>query len=403
MNKSIFLNELGIVNPLGVGKQAVTDGLFLGNQQGINRREGLLPEQAVYVGEVSAELPPIADRFAPHQSRNNQLLLAALLEIELELRAAIDEYGPHRVGIVLGSSTSGMSDGEAGFALRVKTGKFPPGHHFDCQDTASVSSFAAAYLGITGPALTISTACTSSTKTFGTARRLINAGICDAVVVGGADSLCRMTLHGFHSLDSISSGICNPFSSNRDGITIGEGAAVFLLSNRPGPVELVGIGESSDAHHISAPDPTGAGAIAAMQAALVGAGVKPAAVDYLNLHGTGTRLNDAMEALAVTSVFGQQIACSSTKGMTGHMLGATGAQELGFIWLALQPKFGQGRLPPHVWDAEIDHELPALNFTRVQVPIQIQSDSSTVANRALMMSNSFAFGGNNISVLLAAA
>ena len=396
MKKNIFLNELGIICPLGAGKQAVADQLFLGHQNGFELRDGLLLEQSVMVGQVSAALPDIGEQYEPHVSRNNQLLLAALMEIEASVRAAIDSYGGHRVGVVLGSSTSGISDGEAGFAERINNGKFPPGYHFEHQDTASISSFAAAYLGVTGPAMTISTACTSSAKTLGTARRLINAGICDAVVVGGSDTICRMTLNGFNSLNSVSPGICNPFSRHRDGITIGEGAAVFLLSANPAEVKLMGVGETSDAHHVSAPDPTGTGAINAMRAALQDAGVESDEVDYLNLHGTATPLNDAMEALAVSQVFERPIACSSTKGMTGHMLGATGGVELGFLWLALQAQYGQGRLPPHVWDGQFDEQLPVLNFCQTDHQATNQSSEQP----GLMMSNSFAFGGNNISVLL---
>ncbi|MBT5457178.1 MAG: beta-ketoacyl-[acyl-carrier-protein] synthase II, partial [Rhodospirillaceae bacterium] len=248
-------------------------------------------------------------------------------------------------------------------------------------------------LGTSGPAFCVTTACSSSAKVFASARRLIDSGICDAAVVGGADSLCQMTLNGFGALEALSRGLCNPFSANRDGINIGEGAAAFLMTPEPGPVTLLGVGETSDAHHISAPDPEGTGAIAAMAQALDDAGLTPDTIAYINAHGTGTALNDVMEARAIASMFPPGTPCSSTKAMTGHMLGAAGACEAAFLWLTLNPEFNPGLLPPHLWDGAADPDLPPVNL----VPTGM---AEPLTETTAMLSNSFAFGGSNASLVL---
>ena len=392
MSASLFLNDLGIVNPLGFGKSEVAERLLQGSQSGMRIRDDLIPDRSVYVGSVVGELPEISRDHVPHDSRNNRLFLAALMEIEDSIEAAKERYGRDRIAVILGTSTSSLCDGERGIGEKVRSGRFPDGYDYARQDAASISEFTARYLGLNGLRMTVSTACTSSAKTLASARRFINAGVCDAAIVGGADTICGFTLNGFDALESVSPGICNPFSRNRDGINIGEGAAVFLVTREEGPVEIKGIGETSDAHHISAPDPEGTGALLAMKAALSQAGIESNQVGYLNLHGTATPLNDAMEAKAVADVFQHPVLCSSTKPMTGHMLGATGANELGFLWLALQESYGKGLLPPHLWDHQPDQNLPGLNF----VGIGEKADTSS----PYMMSNSFAFGGNNLSVLL---
>lgn len=388
MTAMVFLNALGIANPLGVGKAQVTQALLTGSQAGMERRRDLIPETEITVGAVSRNLPEIPDILIQHASRNNRLMSLALDEIDHDIRAAIDRYGASRVAVVMGTSTSGVGGAEPAIAHKMATGAFPDGYRFAQQDMADLAAYVAARFGLTGPALTISTACTSSAKTLGMARRFIRTGVCDAAIVGGADTLCKLTLNGFHALEALSGGICNPFSANRDGINIGEGASVFVLTRDEAAIRLAGVGESSDAYHLSAPEPTGLGAEAAMRAALKDAGRAPSDLGYINLHGTATRLNDAAESAAVSRVFGQELPVSSTKPMTGHMLGAAGANEIAFLWLALH---ADGKLPPHVWDGELDRDIPVLNF-----------DGQRAATRA-MLSNSFAFGGNNISVLLEAA
>lgn len=392
MSNAIYLNSLGIVNPLGVGKRQVADNLFTGSQAGMVERDDLVLDRSVWVGAVTAALPDIPSKLRKFNTRNNRLMLMALCEIEDEILATIERFGRDRVGVVLGSSTTGISDSEKGITYKVENGYFPDEYDYAYQEIDSISEFVSKYYKLTGLAMTISTACTSSAKSIASAIRYINAGICDAVIVGGADTLCGLTLNGFQSLDSLSSGICNPFSVNRDGINIGEGAVAFIVSKVKGKVCVLGIGESSDAHHFSAPDPTGTGAITAMENALSSADISRTRMSYVNLHGTATQLNDAMEGLAVSHVLGQEVPCSSTKPMTGHMLGAAGASEIAFLWMALQDDYAKGRLPPHLWDKEADENIPALNF--------VNADYKDDNVPAAMMSNSFAFGGNNISVIL---
>jgi 3-oxoacyl-[acyl-carrier-protein] synthase-1 len=217
----------------------------------------------------------------------------------------------------------------------------------------------------------------------------------DAAVVGGADTLCRMTLNGFQSLEALSKDQCNPFSAHRDGINIGEGAAAFLLEPEPGSIQVLGVGETSDAHHTTAPEPEGIGARDAMLQALADSELEPGEIAYVNLHGTATPLNDAMESKAMAAVFGPQTPCSSTKGMSGHMLGATGGCEAAFLWLTLNPETNPGGLlPPHLWDGVPDPSLPSLNLV---------GHGTTVgpSPRLAMLSNTFGFGGSNVSLILA--
>ncbi|MCF8467121.1 MAG: beta-ketoacyl-[acyl-carrier-protein] synthase family protein [Sneathiella sp.] len=390
MSRAVYLNALGLINALGAGKRAVSETLFAGVTEGMKARSGFLRDRDVFAGGVDDPLPEIAAELVLYDSRNNRMLLAAMQQIEVDIRAAIKKYGPDRVAVVLGTSTSGISDNEPGIDYKTAHGVFPDGFDYDRQDNASLSLFAREYFGLTGPALTISTACTSSAKTLSSARRLIRSGLCDAAIVGGADTLCRLTMGGFASLELIADGLCNPFSRNRGGINIGEGAAVFLMSREEAKIRVAGIGETSDAYHMSTPDPEGTGALNAMRRALAQSGFSAADIGYLNLHGTATVLNDSMEAKAVSELLGG-VPCSSTKPLTGHTLGAAGSTELAFLWLALDQELSAGRLPPHIWDGARDPELPDINLV---------APGTVVGSASAMMSNSFAFGGNNISVIL---
>ncbi len=389
----LHLNALGVINPLGRGKLEVARNLFQGSRAGLVNRTDLLPDRSVRVGVVSGALPTVPSRLAHLDCRNNQLALAALDEIETDIKVIADRVGPHRMAVVMGTSTSGIADGELALAQRVATGQWPKGFRYSRQEVGNLAGFVADYLLLEGPAYTISTACSSSAKAFASAQRLMEAGLCDAAVVGGADTLCRMTLGGFDSLSALSKDYCNPFSRNRDGINIGEGAAVFLMTTDESVVSLLGVGESSDAFHVSAPHPEGDGAMLAMRHALEAAHLKPGQIDYINLHGTATELNDAMEGRAVNRIFGERTPCSSTKSMTGHMLGAAGANEAAFLWLMLEPNFSGGIAPPHIWDGEADPAIPRLNLAPMEFRIEPRE-------RAAALSNSFAFGGSNAAVIL---
>ncbi|MCI0913208.1 beta-ketoacyl-[acyl-carrier-protein] synthase family protein [Pseudomonas sp. NPDC089743] len=390
-----YLNALGLVCALGQGQAEVAARLFAGDCSGMQPAAGWIPERQPPVGAVIGALPAVP---LPEQhSRNNQLLYTAALQIEPAIRQAIGRYGAHRVAVILGTSTSGIAEASAGFSQYLQSGQFPANYRYAEQELSAPANFLADWLQLSGPAYVISTACTSSGRALLSARRLLDLGLCDAVLCGGVDSLCGLTLNGFSALEAISEQRCNPFSVNRNGINIGEAAALFLMTregNAAGShIALLGAGASSDAHHISAPDPTGTGALQCMGKALDNAGLAPAQIDYLNLHGTATAHNDAMESLAVHTLFGATLPCSSSKPMTGHTLGAAGALEAAFCWLSLSGHNPEGLLPPHVWDRQQDPALPALAL------VDGSQRMGTQRPRRLM-SNSFAFGGNNVSLIL---
>jgi 3-oxoacyl-[acyl-carrier-protein] synthase-1 len=386
---------MGLITPLGVGSEAVASILFEGSTAGIVARDDLCPGRTVWVGEVDIDLPPSPPHAMSYDCRNNRMMLEAILQIRESIDEVVDRYGSTRVGIVLGTSTGGMAEQERARHGRAQTGEWPAGSHYRQWEIGTLSEYVALTLGVGGPAYTIATACSASAKVFASGRRLIETGICDAVILGGADTLCRMTASGFSSLEAISSGHCNPFSRNRDGINIGEGAAAFVLSRDDAPVKLLGSGECSDAHHISAPHPEGRGAHQAMTLALEDATLRPEDVAYINLHGTGTPLNDTMEAKAIAALFGLSTPCSSTKAMVGHALGAAGACEAAFTWLTLHPAFNPGnRLPPHIWDGLRDPVLPAIHLASTGEQFEERD------GRVAMLSNSFAFGGNNVVLAL---
>jgi 3-oxoacyl-[acyl-carrier-protein] synthase-1 len=388
----LYLNDVGLLCALGNNKAEILPRLLAGDRSGLVSSTEFSKE-SVIVGQINTLLPNIAKQYGFYQCRNNQLLLAALSQIRATVETMLTKFGKHRVGVVLGTSTSGVRNTELALAYQAENGGLPADFHYKQQQMGAGADFLAAYLGITGATYTISTACSSSGKAFASARRLINLGICDAVIVGGADSLCSLTIQGFASLASLSTGLCKPFGLHRDGINIGEAVSLFVLSKEPSHIALQGIGMSSDAHHFSAPDPAGTAVITAMQNALNEAGKTPADIDYLNLHGTATLLNDAMESKAVNQLFGAELAASSSKGMTGHTLGAAAALELGFCWLLLDRDDKQGTLIPNCNDDIVDHHLPTLNL--------VATGDCLGREIKICQSNSFAFGGNNLSVILA--
>ncbi|KVK93872.1 beta-ketoacyl-[acyl-carrier-protein] synthase family protein [Burkholderia territorii] len=388
----VYLSAPGMINALGATTDEIVDALRAGISPGMQPRTDV--PAGGWVGRVRSTLdvaPP--ESLAHFDCRNNRLLLAALAQIGSFVDAAIARYGPRRVGAVIGTSTSGIQAAEQAFAQRAATGAMPAAFDYRQMEIGTAAPFVRAVLGVGGPAYTLSTACTSSAKAFAAARRLLQLRLCDAVVVGGADSLCELTLQGFASLESVSPARTNPMSRNRSGINIGEGAALFVMCRDEAAVRLAGVGESSDAHHISAPDPAGYGAEDALRGALADAGVDSSAIGYVNLHATATRLNDEMEAKVTARVFPHGVPASGTKPLTGHMLGAAGATELGFGWLTLARGIP---LPTHVWDGEHDPALPRLDL--VHGERRLAGDASG----RYVMSNSFAFGGSNASLILGA-
>lgn len=390
MREMYFLNDLGLVCPIGATPQEVTRRLFAG-ESGVVPSDVYSPGRTLPVGMVDVPLPSLDDWPVDLRSRNNRLALAAVEQIRPAVEAVVARYGADRVAVVIGTSTSGIGESEVAIRTLGETGQLPADFHYAQQELDSPARFVARALGLSGPAQVHSTACASSAKAMASAARLIGMGVVDAAVTGGVDSLCAFTLAGFASLDLLSSRRCNPTSVNRDGINIGEGAALFLMTGEPAAVRLRGWGESTDGYHFSSPDPTGHGARLAMEGALARAGVAAGAVQYVNLHGTGTRQNDAMESAVVHALLGDDVPVSSTKPLTGHTLGAAGAIEAAFCWLAMQDANLAGRLPPQLWDGASDPALASLHAVAV--------GESIGRPPRVVLSNSFAFGGANATLL----
>ncbi len=377
-----------MLNALGATTGEVLEALHAG-------RSGLSPAPAdtpfeTVCGAVLGELPALPEGLAELDFKNNRMIYAALHEMEGALAAARERWGARRIGIAVGSSTAAMDATEAAFGRWRRSGALPAG--FDILRRASPEGMLRAVRarsGAEGPAILISTACSSSGKVFGTARRWLDADLVDAVLVGGADTLCQTTLRGFRALSLVGSEAARPFCAERGGINIGEGAAFALVERSGSGPRLLGVGESADAHHMSSPDPEGRGAALAMQRALEAADRSPGDVDHVNAHGTGTRLNDAMEAAAIRQVLGgdSSAAVVSTKAYTGHTLGAAGATEAIFTLDALS----SGRIPASLGADPVDPALP------IEVAVEPRRERLRLA-----LSNSFAFGGNNVSVLFGA-
>ena len=395
-----WLADLGIINTLGKGKDAVGEALF--SAVGCSGREPAGLKKTGWgrapVFGCDADLESLDA--GPANNRVNQLLVAALDDMKAGLSAALRQWSPSRIGVVIGSTDNGAAMALSSMNRYKAEGCFPDGYSLEYQSAHNPAWFIRNRLGLKGPAMALSTACSSSAIALVCARELLETGLCDAVIAGGADIVSRAVYLGFNALEAVAPDYCRPFSVNRSGITLGEGAALFLVCREPFPlyggvneespvIRMLGAGESSDAYHMTAPHPEGTGAEKSMQRALNDAGLTSKNLDYLNLHGTGTELNDAMESRAVSRLFPEALICSSTKGLTGHTLGAAGAMEAGFCWLTLRR--GDGRMPAHRWDGEQDPDLPELRLAEA---------TDVKPNLRTAMSNSFAFGGNNSSLIL---
>jgi 3-oxoacyl-[acyl-carrier-protein] synthase-1 len=346
-----------------------------------------------WLGEVAEFDRPLTSDWREWDCRNNRLAEFALRQDKFDVAAirCRERYGAHRIGVFIGTSTSGVHHTELAYRARdAITNSLPDWfQHRTTQNIYSSADFVARRMGITGPRLAISTACSSSAKVFATAYRAIAIGSCDAAIVGGVDSLCLTTLYGFNSLQLLSNDVCRPADVARNGISIGEAAGFALLDPRADTnLSLLGYGETSDAYHMSSPEPNGAGAAAAMRAALAIASVEPCKVDYANLHGTGTVANDEAESRALCSVFGSSLPCSSTKGWTGHTLGAAGIVEAVISLLCLE----QGFMPRSLNTRDKDPAIGA--------GILLENRRATMRR---VLSNSFGFGGSNCSLLFGAA
>ncbi len=377
---------------MGVGLAAMRASLH-------GRQGGLVPcdlpamPPGIWIGRVReaealAPPPPLA-AFA---CRNTRLAELALRQdgFLAAVEAAVARHGAGRIAVVLGTSTSGIEETEQAWARSAGPGRALSDYDYArTHDLHALPRYVRARLGLAGPCVSISTACTSAARAFLDAGTLIAAGVVDAAVVGGADSLCRLTLHGFGSLELLAKGPTRPCAEDRDGISIGE-AAAFALLERAGPgdggaLALLGAGASSDGHHMSSPHPDGHGAVAAMRAALDSAGLAPAQIDYVNMHGTGTRANDAMEDRAIARIVGDAVPCSSTKGWSGHTLGASGALEAAVAAICVADGLVPGCL---------GLDRPDPSFT---ARIAVENRTAPVDR---VLSNSFGFGGSNCALVI---
>jgi 3-oxoacyl-[acyl-carrier-protein] synthase-1 len=382
------ITAFSALNALGTESQGITDALRAG-RTGLGPSPFELPFSTA-CGALPPALPPLPETLRAFDTRLSRMAILALEPMTTAVATAVRRWGRDRVALVVGTSTGGILETERAHDHLARTGALPQSYDFERHHMMhALLEVLRRATGVCGPAHVVSTACSSSGKVFATARRYLRAGIADAVLVGGADTLCETTLRGFGSLQALAPGPCRPFSATRDGISIGEGAAFALVERAgDGPVRLLGVGESSDAHHMSHPHPEGIGARLAMEEALAQAGLSGAEVDHVNAHGTGTPANDVAEARAISAVVGDAVPVASTKCYTGHLLGAAGATEAVIGALCIV----HGLVPGSLGAAPIDPLVTAAICTAAR------------AQRVrTVLSNSFAFGGSNVSVLLGAA
>jgi 3-oxoacyl-[acyl-carrier-protein] synthase I len=381
------ITAMGVSCALGDGGDAVFDRLLAGEPATATPPFSL--PFATVVGCLPGPLDALPTALHAYDTRLSRIAFRALSQVTAAVARARARFGRERIGIVIGTSTGGLDATEPAYRHYRASGQHLPGfslrraHAFDALGVALRET-----LGLSGPCYAVSTACTSSAKAIASARRLLRANLCDAVLVVGVDALCETTLRGFHALGVLSTQAARPFSSTRNGIHIGEAAALMLLErDGDGPANVAAVGESSDAHTMSAPQPEGRGAAEAIRRALAEAGLHPEQVDYVNAHGTGTLQNDLAESRALHLVLPADVPVSSTKGMTGHTLGACGTLEALFAALAV----ARGVLPPSVGAQPLD---PQLALTVVLAP---QQRPVHVA-----LSNALAFGGSNTCVVVTA-
>ncbi|WP_428356302.1 beta-ketoacyl-ACP synthase [Methyloprofundus sp.] len=391
----VAITAYSALSASGLGSDALYQSLAENRSQLAPLSLFKLPFPA-YVGEIKQPLLDIREQLAEYNCRNARVALTALNDKQGGVRDAVEaakeKYGAHRIGVIIGTSTSGLYETEAAYGVLLETGNMPDDFHFVTEHAYQATGrFVQQELGLTGVCYAISTACSSGAKAIAAGQRLINSGLCDAVIVGGVDTLCRLTLRGFRSLELVANQPCTPMDKNRQGISIGEAAGLMLLEKRHADnadkMKVLSVGESSDAHHMSTPHPEGKGAALAMNNALQLAGLKTGDIDYLNLHATATKINDSVESRAVYSVFRDQVPCSGTKGITGHTLGAAGALETIIALIALQQQFIPGTQGLQELDDNCQCQV-------IQSPLQTK-------NMHIAMSNSFGFGGNNASVVVA--
>ena len=375
---AVILQDLGFVCALGLTHDEIVKNARSGDTSGMFRVMPTVAGNPVPFGAVNIE--------TTQHIRCYDLLLAALKQIETAISKLKSDYELNRIGMVIGASNTGIHEAQQHINKALETGKLPADFSLSEIELYSPTAFLREKTGFTGPAYTVSTACSSSAKVFQDAMDLIDQDICDAVLVGGVDARCDFALNGFDALSALSYKHTNPMSQNREGINLGEGAALFIMTRGTDGIKLLGVGESSDAYHLTSPDPSGAGAISAMRMALDNAGLTPDKIDFINMHGTGTVANDAMESLAINAVFGENTLCASTKPLTGHTLGAAGAISAALSWLMIKHQF----VIPHIFDGEYATDCAKINLATTE----------SQQNVNMVLCNAFAFGGSNASIII---
>ena len=397
VKETLFLSEPGIACAAGTNAADFWRALTTGSQDGLVKVKTHSGRE-FYAAKVDDSA--LKKTGARHDMRVIQIMDAALEQIAPAVEAAKQKCGASRVAVCVGCCDNGSEFSVAGHREYFEKGAFPKNYSLEIQSADYPATYAKEKFGLQGPSYVFATACSSSGSAVAKGAELIMAGIVDAAIVGGVDVASDTVLIGFDSLEAVSDTKTNPFSQNRSGITLGEGAAFFVLTkDAVSQIALLGFGQSADASHMTAPLADGSGALAAMKEALKNSGLEAAQIDYVNLHGTGTKLNDSMEAKAVSECFGNACAAlpaSSTKPMTGHTLGASSAVELAACWLSIANNDGKNssdiKLPLHIYDGQYDSSLPRLNLI----------GRETKFNRRInvCMSNSFGFGGCNVSLII---
>lgn len=381
------ISGYALCNSIGMNRHEVREALHAGHA-GLGPSPIELPFETV-VGAVTGKLPDLPAELGPWTTRTTRIARLLLDELGPELERLREAWRPERIAVLLGTSTAGADVTEMAYRQFLSTGSLPEDYDLFKQHTyGAVLHVTRELIGAKGPAWVISTACTSSAKPLASAQRLLDADLIDAAIVGGIDTLCSMTLRGFKSLDALAVEPSRPFAADRKGLNIGEGGAFLLVEREAEPVAMLeGVGESSDAYHISAPHPEGLGARLSMGRALAQAGCSSDSIDHVNAHGTGTKLNDVSEAAAIESLLGREVPVVSTKSYTGHMLGAAGGTEAAFSVMAI----AEGFVPASLRAEPLDEKISVRIATQ-----RIDGDFKRV------LSNSFAFGGNNVSVIVGA-
>lgn len=375
---SIILSDLGFVCALGTSHADIIAHAKMGDTTGMFGGDVRIGNTTVPFGSI-----PIK---TTHSMRFYDLTLAAVAQIMPSIEQLKSEFSPARLGIVIGASNTAVHEAQKHISQKLSNGIMPQEFSISMLELGTPAELLREFIGTTGPAFTISTACSSSIKAIDTARDLIENNVCDAVMCGGVDARCDFALNGFNALEALSHKLTNPMSQNRDGINLGECAALFIMKRGENGIRVMGCGETSDAYHPTAPDPTGAGAIESMRTAIADAKITANDIDYINMHGTGTIANDAMESKAIFNIFGNRPICASTKPLTGHCLGAAGACSVALSWLMLKYNF----IIPHIYDGKFATDCAHLRLATKNDSTQINT----------ILCNAFAFGGSNSTIII---